>query len=101
MSVAVLFAFACVVLCLLTVVAVLLRNKRSIIRWVFALGMFALMIESLCIGLSAIAESPYEVFYWQRIRFTAMTFLPGAWLFFSLNYARGNAQRKRGKRRYA
>ncbi len=100
MSVDVLFAFAGVLFCVILAGAVVIENRHSAIRWVFALGMVVLMVESLCVGFSEMANQSLEVLYWQRIRLIVMSFLPGIWLFFSLSYARGEAQGLLAKWRY-
>lgn len=56
----------------------------------FAAGMFALAVESLFMGLAIESRLPEERIFWEQCRLTAMSFLPGTWLFFSLSYARGN-----------
>jgi putative PEP-CTERM system histidine kinase len=69
-----------------------LKANRSVDRWAFALGMVALAAERLCGGMMVTsADSPQSVYRWQLWRLTAVSFLPGLWLTFSLTYARGNS----------
>jgi putative PEP-CTERM system histidine kinase len=70
-----------------------LRRRRHIGDWAFAAGMIALAAEDICIGFAADpAISPSDMVLWQQWRLCAASFLPGAWLLFSLSYARGNAR---------
>ena len=64
--------------------------------------MAVLAAENVFTGLSATAGFPEEVeiHYWQMWRLLAMSVLPGAWLLFSLTYARGNARSFLVKSRY-
>lgn len=56
----------------------------------FAAGMFVFAMESLFNGLSFGESLTEERFFWQQCGLVTMSFLPGAWLFFSLSYGRGN-----------
>ena len=79
---------ACVAL--LALVA-LLRSHRTIADWTFAAGMAVLTAENIFIGLTASAQLPERVIFWQQWRTLTLSLLPGFWLLFSLSYARGNA----------
>ncbi len=74
-------------------VAVLLPDRRSVAKWMFAAGMAILAMESYCSGRAASAaqlEAPDEVLYWENWRLFATALLPGIWLAFSLTFARGD-----------
>ena len=73
-------------------IGVLLRARRSVARWTFAVGMAVLAAESVCGGLTAGATSAEAMIHWQQWRLLALSLLPGIWLAFSLSYARGNAR---------
>lgn len=66
------------------------KRHRSAADWSLAAGLVALALESLMAGLTALAESPAQMLYWQNWRLAALSLLPGVWLLFSLSYARGN-----------
>jgi len=65
-------------------------ERRSIAHLSFVLGLAVLAMECVLSGLTATATLPEEMIYWQNWRLSAMSFLPGVWLFFSLSYGRGN-----------
>lgn len=71
-------------------IGVLWGERRSLAVWFFFAGMCALGAESIFTGLTADALLLPEKVEWAAWRFLAMSFLPGAWLMFSLTYARGN-----------
>jgi putative PEP-CTERM system histidine kinase len=70
---------------------VLVRARRSIPRWAFAAGMAVFAAESTFAALSNSAETLEAMMAWQHWRMVSASLLPGAWLVFSLTYARGNA----------
>ena len=67
----------------------LFRQRRSIARWAFSGSMAIICLEGLAAGLSAAATQSESFLYWQQVRLVALSFLPGAWILFSLCYARG------------
>ncbi|MGD0488824.1 MAG: XrtA/PEP-CTERM system histidine kinase PrsK [Syntrophorhabdales bacterium] len=71
-------------------VAVVLRNYRSFIHVVFAVGMALFGLEALLIGVAAQASFPDEVLRRQWYRLLASSFLPAVWLMFSVSFARAN-----------
>ena len=92
MNVAVVLLFGGALLCVGLAGVVLLRDPRSFVSRVFALGMLLLAAEAGLNGLSVQAETYREVVHWQQLRFLTAAFLPGVWLVFSLSFARGNYQ---------
>src|SRR5262245_27710371 len=68
------------------------RDTRLFAHRVFAIGMIAVGLEAVFLGLSAQAAVPDEVIHWQRLRLFATAFLPGTWLLFSLSFAQVNYQ---------
>jgi putative PEP-CTERM system histidine kinase len=66
------------------------KSARSPARWAFALGMLLFAIESFFLHLSLAAESEERVTRWQAFRLLTSAFLPAAWLFFAVCFARGN-----------
>jgi putative PEP-CTERM system histidine kinase len=82
--------FVAAVFCLSLAVFVILQNRRSFVHWTFAIGMLALALEEVFIGISLEVGFASEVLSWQRIRLIATAFLPGLWLLFALTYARAN-----------
>ncbi len=69
---------------------VLWHDRRSIAHRSFVAGMTVLSLESFFNGLSLDETSADEIIYWQEWALSAMSFLPGIWIFFSLCYGRGN-----------
>ena len=73
-------------------VLTLMGQRRSVARWAFSGSMAIVCLESLATGLSASALLAEQFLYWQQWRLVALSFLPGAWLLFSLCYARGSSR---------
>ncbi len=88
----VILAFASATLAGIIALGAAIRAERASERWAFAAGMAVLAVERVCSGLMASAGSPYAMFQWQVWRLTAVAFIPGLWLLFSLGFARGNAR---------
>ena len=70
--------------------AVVVRNYRSFIHTVLAVGMALFGIEALLTGLAAQAASAEEMLQWQWYRLLASSLLPGVWFAFSISFARAN-----------
>jgi putative PEP-CTERM system histidine kinase len=81
--------FAAAVLSLLMASVSLLR-RRSLARWCYFAGMALLGVDSLFAGLALRAVLPSEVRLWQTLGLVAESFVPAAWLGFSLTYSRGD-----------
>ena len=90
MTLFVFLPFAAAAFSLLLAVASLLRKKPSPATWCFFAGMAALAIDSVFTGLSLRAAELPDVLRWLTFGLTAKSFLPIAWLGFSLTYSRGN-----------
>src|SRR5208337_5218996 len=72
-------------------IAVVLRNYRSFIHVVFAVGMAVFGLDALLIGVAAQTSfADDEILRWQWYRLLASSFLPGVWLMFSVSFARAN-----------
>ena len=56
----------------------------------FIAGMVVLAAQSIFDGLSLAANVPQETAWWQTLALGAKSFLPMAWIYFSLVYSRGN-----------
>ena len=82
--------FAAAILSLLLAVASLLRKKPSLATWCFFAGMAVLGIDSLFTGLSLRATQLSEVLRWLTLALIVKSFVPAAWLGFSLTYSRGD-----------
>ena len=90
MSAAALLSFVSAAFAALLAIVVLSHERRSLAHWAFSVGMAVLAAESIFSGLAANSVQLENIAHWQGYTFLAMSFLPGAWLFFSLTYARGN-----------
>jgi len=66
----------------------LVRDRRSLVHRVFALGMAILALESVFNGLCARAVFPDAAIRWQHLRFLAAATWPAVWLVFSLSFGR-------------
>ena len=66
------------------------RDRGAFVNRAFALGMALFAVEAGLTGLLYHASSLDSFLFWQRMRFTASSFLPAAWLLFSLSFARAN-----------
>jgi putative PEP-CTERM system histidine kinase len=87
-----LLPFAAALLSLLLAVASLLRKTPSLATWAFFAGMLLLGLDSLCSGLALNATTLPGVLGWLTTGLLVKSFLPAAWLSFSLTYSRGNAR---------
>lgn len=83
-------SLAAAVFCFVLAFLVLLRNRDSLVHWIFSVGMLVLAIEAVSTGLSIYALLPAEVLRWQRFGFLASSLIPGIWLLFSLTFGRAN-----------
>ena len=66
------------------------RDREAFVNRVFALGMALFALEAALTGLVFHAPSLADFLFWQRMRFTASSFLPAAWFAFSVSFARAN-----------
>ena len=66
------------------------RDRQSFVNRVFALGMALFAVEAVLTGMVYHSASLEGFLLWQRARFTASSFLPAAWLLFSVSFARAN-----------
>ena len=82
--------FAAALLSLLLAVASVLRKKPSPATWCFFAGMTVLSIDSLLGGVSLRATELPDALRWLTRGLIAKSFLPIAWLGFSLTYSRGD-----------
>ena len=85
-----LLLLAAVILSAATGSLALARDIRSPAYRAFALGMAALIAETILCYLSMHAVLPGEAVRWFKWRLSAAAFVPGIWLLFSLSYARLN-----------
>jgi putative PEP-CTERM system histidine kinase len=91
MNTAALAAFLSSGLCGVLAFLFLLRSRRSIAHWALVLGLTDLGVETALCGLTAQTSSHDEILRWVLWRLVALSLLPGLWLIFSLNYARGDS----------
>jgi putative PEP-CTERM system histidine kinase len=79
------FATTLVVACI-----VLLRDPRSFVHKVLAVGLAMLALETAVIGFAPTTGPLESIIFWQRVRFLITSLLPGLWVIFSLTFARTN-----------
>jgi putative PEP-CTERM system histidine kinase len=83
-------SFIAAIVGLILAVFVLLKDRHSFVHRIFATGIIAFSLEAGLTGLSFQATSASELVYWQRLKLTIGSFLPGIWLIFALSFARAN-----------
>ncbi len=66
------------------------RKQRSLATWCFSGGMLIFAFESLFGAIANDAFVPEKAAFWETLSLVAKSFLPGAWLTFSLTYSRAN-----------
>ena len=76
--------------CLVLALFVLLRDSRSFVNRVFALGMAGLAAEEILAFLASGLLSPEALIFRERLLWTAAAVVPGFWLLFSFSFARQN-----------
>ena len=81
--------FAAVAAAVLLALGVAAQAGGSRPRWLFVAGMLALAIEAGCTALAGLAPTAGGAAAWHGWRLLAMSFVPGIWLAFSLDYGRG------------
>ena len=82
--------FAAAIFALLLAFASLLPKKPSLATWCFFAGMAVLGIDSLFTGLSLRATELSEVLRGLTLGLIVKSFVPAAWLGFSMIYSRGD-----------
>ena len=82
--------FAAAMFGLLLAFGSLLRKKPSLATWCFFAGMSVLAIDSLFAGLSLRATEFSDVLRGLTLGLIVKSFVPAAWLVFSLTYSRGD-----------
>jgi putative PEP-CTERM system histidine kinase len=68
----------------------LLPKQRSLAKWYFFAGMVVLAVDSLLAGVTLRATEPSEVLHGLTRGWIVTSFLPSAWLGFTLAYSRGD-----------
>jgi putative PEP-CTERM system histidine kinase len=71
-------------------VGALFKKRFSLARWLFFAGMTMLALESFFAGMGFLTQDANKVAVWHSFLVVTRSFLPGAWLAFSLTYSRGN-----------
>ncbi len=82
--------FAAAIFSLFLAFASVLAKRPSLARWCFFAGMFVLGIDSLLTGLIPRATQLSQVFRGVTLKLIVNSFVPAAWLGFSLSYSRGD-----------
>lgn len=78
------------VLCAGLALFILFEDKKSFVHRIFSLGMAALALKELFVGMSMREPVPSEMIYWEGWGLTAASLLPGSWFLFSLSFGRSN-----------
>ncbi|HYA39779.1 MAG TPA: XrtA/PEP-CTERM system histidine kinase PrsK [Syntrophobacteraceae bacterium] len=79
----------------------LLGARKLFVYKIFVLGMFILAAEQVCAVLAARSASPGEFMRWELFKMLAGSFVPGAWLTFSICYAREDFRKNLARFRWA
>ncbi|MGO9270527.1 MAG: XrtA/PEP-CTERM system histidine kinase PrsK [Terriglobia bacterium] len=82
--------FAAAIFSLFLALVSVLPRKPSLAKWCFFAGMLVLGIDSLLTGLNLRATQLSEVLRGQTLGLIVKSFVPAAWLGFSLTYSRGD-----------
>ena len=69
-----------------------MRERRSWAHAAFGVGMLALGLEALFVGLASVSYGLVDYVQWQRWRLVPLAIAPAAWLIFSLTYSRGTPE---------
>lgn len=85
-----LLPFVAAILSLILALITLLPRKRSFARWCYFTGMALLGVSALCAGFTLRADLPLEAAPWLTRELIVESFIPAAWLGFSLSYSRGD-----------
>ncbi|WP_447977154.1 XrtA/PEP-CTERM system histidine kinase PrsK [Candidatus Nitrospira bockiana] len=67
------------------------RTRRRPLHWALAVALVALAVVQLGNGMSLLAQSGEGLLGWRRVALAGEILLPVGWLFFSLAFARANA----------
>jgi putative PEP-CTERM system histidine kinase len=93
MNSATLFAYISAILAGALAFTVAWNERRSVVYLSFIIGMAILVLETVFNGISldvaSLTTAP-DILKWQTRRLWMLSLLPGAWLFCSLSYGRGN-----------
>jgi putative PEP-CTERM system histidine kinase len=84
--------YAAPILGLLLAVLYLLRKKASPAKWWLFAGIVVLASDSFFTGLSLAAADLIDVLRWSAWGLIVKSFIPAAWLGFSLTYSRGDTR---------
>jgi putative PEP-CTERM system histidine kinase len=82
--------FAAAGLSVLMALVTLMSGKRTPAKWCFFAGMAVLAADSEINGLCLRATDASNVLRWLDVGLIVKSFMPGAWLGFSLTYSRGD-----------
>ena len=77
-------------LCAGLALAVVWRDRRSFVHRAFAFGMAVLSIEAGLAAAALVSDAPAARLLAERLRLVMTALLPGAWLRFSLSFARSD-----------
>jgi putative PEP-CTERM system histidine kinase len=91
LSFPILLSFGATLFCWGAAGYVLVRDARSWVHRVLALGLVVLGVQQGLVAWSLIAAEPGQVVYRQYLKSVVQAFVPGIWLIFSLIFARGEA----------
>ena len=83
---------AAALLSLLLGVASVVRKSPSTATWCFFAGMAVFGLDSFLTGLSLRSETLHETVRWLSLSLVVKSFLPAAWICFSVTYSRGDAR---------
>ncbi len=66
------------------------RGPRSVVQGIFAFGMLLLSLEAALTGFVYQSSTLSEFLFRQQLLFIVASFVPAAWLLFSISFARAN-----------
>ena len=71
----------------------LIRDRKSFVHRVFALGMLFLTAESVFTGFCVNSVSPEKAELWIKLRFVPQAFIPGVWFVFCASFSTKDTKR--------
>ncbi|MEO8353441.1 MAG: XrtA/PEP-CTERM system histidine kinase PrsK [Chthoniobacteraceae bacterium] len=83
-------AGAAALFAVLLALAAIIRPRRTVAGWFFAIGMLVIGGECVLQWRTLLAGTVEGIWFWATMVLVAKAFSPAAWIAFSLTYSRGN-----------
>ena len=93
MATSFILSYAAAYFSLIVAFGVLIRDRRSLVHCIFAIGLLLLAVEEVLRGLSYRAILLEDVVYWHKRILAFSALVPAVWLAFGITYARAEASK--------